>query len=327
MAVKRREFITLLGGAAAVWPLAARAQQAGKLQTIGFLGSASASSWSRWAAAFVQRLHELDWIERRTVVIEFRWADGHSERFAEIASEFVRLKVDIIVTSGTAAPAAKQATSVIPIVFAVAIDPLGTGLIESLARPGGNVTGLSLQQPDTTGKRLELLREIVPGLRRLAILANRGYPAAVVELGEVQKTAHMFGFEVLEPEIRRTEDIALAFDALRGRADAVYVCSEPLVNANRVPINMLALAARLPTMHGNREYVETKGLISYGPNFPALWRRAAEMVDKILRGAKPADLPVEQPTKFDLVINLTTAKAIGLSIPESLLLRADEVIE
>src|SRR4029077_6638525 len=148
-----------------------------------------------------------------------------------------------------------------------------------------------------------------------------------VELGEVHKTAHTFDFEVLEPEIRRTEDIALAFDALRGRADAVYVCSEPLVNANRVPINMLALAARLPTMHANREYVETKGLISYGPNFPALWRRAAEMVDKILRGAKPADLPVEQPTKFDLVINLTTAKAIGLSIPESLLLRADEVIE
>ena len=188
---------------------------------------------------------------RRTVVIEFRWADGHSERFAEIASEFVRLKVDVIVTSGAAAPAAKQATSVIPIVFAVAIDPLGTGLIESLARPGGNVTGLSLQQPDTTGKRLELLREIVPGLRRLAILANRGYPAAVVELGEVQKTAHMFGFEVLEPEIRRTEDIALAFDALRGRADAVYVCSEPLVNANRVPHQHVG-ACRSPADHARK---------------------------------------------------------------------------
>jgi putative ABC transport system substrate-binding protein len=324
--VKRREFITLLGGAA-TWPLAARAQQAGKLPTIGFLGSASASSWSQWAAAFVRRLHELDWIEGRTVAIEFRWADGHSERFAEIASEFIRLKVDIIVTSGTAAPAAKQATSVIPIVFAVAVDPLGTGLVESLARPGGNVTGLSLQQPDATGKRLELLREIVPGLRRLAILANRGYPAAVVELGEVQKTAHTFGFEVLKPEIRRTEDIALAFDALRGRADAVYVCSEPLVNANRVPINTLALAARLPTMHGNREYVEARGLISYGPNFPALWRRAAEMVDKILRGAKPADIPVEQPTKFELVINLKTANMLGLKIPTNLLALADEVIE
>jgi putative tryptophan/tyrosine transport system substrate-binding protein len=260
--MRRREFITLLGGTAAAWPSVTSAQQATKLATIGFLGSASASSWSQWVAAFMQRLHELDWIEGRTVAIEFRWADGHSERFAEIASEFVRLKVDIIVTSGTAASAAKQATPAIPIVFAVAVDPLGTGLVESLARPGGNVTGLSLQQADTGGKRLELLREIVPGLRRLAILANRGYPAAVVELGDVQKTAHTFAFEVLKPEIRQPEDIALAFDALRGRADAVYVCSEPLVNANRVLLNTLAIAARLPTMHGNREYVEARGLIS-----------------------------------------------------------------
>ena len=325
--IKRRAFITLLGGAAAAWPLAARAQQATKLATIGFLGSASASSWSQWTAAFVQRLHELDWIEGRTVAIEFRWADGHSERFAEIASEFVRLKVDIIVTSGAAAPAAKQATSVIPIVFAVAVDPLGTGLVESLARPGGNVTGLSLQQADIAGKRLELLREIVPGLRRLAVLANRSYPAAVVELGDVQKTAQTFGFEVLKPEIRRTENIALAFDALRGQADAVYVCSEPLVNANRVPINTLALAARLPTMHGNRAYVEARGLISYGPDFPALWRRAAEMADKILHGAKPDDIPVEQPTKFDLVINLKTAKALGINVPPTPLAISDEVIE
>ena len=272
----RREFITLLGGAAAAWPLAARAQQAGKLPTIGFLGSASALSWSRWTAAFVQRLHELDWIERRTVGIEFRWADGHSERFAEIASEFVRLKVDIIVTSGAAAPAAKQATSVIPIVFAVAIDPLGTGLIESLARPGGNVTGLSLQQPDTHGQTSRTATRNRTWSPPFGDLGQSRLSRRCGELGEVQKTAHMFGFEVLEPEIRRTEDIALAFDALRGRADAVYVCSEPLVNANRVRINMLALAARLPTMHGNREYVEADGLISYGPNFPALCRRAAE---------------------------------------------------
>ena len=201
--MKRREFITLLGGAAAAWPLAARAQQAGKLPTIGFLGTATASAWSPWTAAFVQRLRELGWIEGRTVAIEYRWAEGRSERYAEIAAEFVRLKVDVIVTSGGAVLAAKQATSVIPIVFAVANDPLGSGLVASLARPGGNVTGLSAQQSDLAGKRLELLREVVPGLRRLAIMANVGYPAAVLEMDEVQGTARTFGFEVAKLEIRR----------------------------------------------------------------------------------------------------------------------------
>ena len=311
--MKRREFITLLGGAAAAWPLAARAQQPAKLPTIGFLGASTPSAESQWAAAFVQRLRELGWIEGRTVAIEYRWAEGRSERFAEIAAEFVRLKVDVIVTAGTAAVlAAKQATSVIPIVFAAAGDPVGTGLVASLARPGGNVTGLSIQATDLAGKRLELLREVVPGLRRLAIMANVGYPAAVLEMGEVQAAARTLGLEVATLEIRRAEDIAPAFEALKGRADALYVCADPLVTTNRIRINTLALGARLPTMHGVREYVEAGGLMSYGPNFPDLFRRAADYVDKILRGAKPADIPVEQPTKFDLVINLTTAKALGL---------------
>ncbi len=209
----------------------------------------------------------------------------------------------------------------------MANDPVGRGLVASLARPGGNVTGLSLQRTDLAGKRLELLREVVPGFRRLAILANMGIPGTVVEIGEVQAAARTLGLEVATVEIRRAEDIAPAFEALKGRADALYVASDPLVNTNRIRINTLALGARLPTMHGIREYVEAGGLMSYGANYPDLWRRAGEYVDKILRGAKPADIPVEQPTKFDLVINLTTAKVLGIEIPPTLLARADEVIE
>jgi putative ABC transport system substrate-binding protein len=325
--MKRREFITLLGGAAAAWPLAARGQQPAKLPTIGFLGAATPSIWNLFVAAFVQRLRELGWIEGRTIAIEYRWAEGHGERFAEIAAEFVRLKVDVIVTSGGAVLAAKQATSLIPIVFAVATDPVGGGLVASLARPGGNVTGLSSQFTDLAGKRLELLREIVPNLRRLAIMANVGYPAAVLEMAEVQAAARTLSLEVATLEIRRAEDIAPAFATLKGRAEALYVCAEPLVATNRVRINTLALVARLPMMSGLREHVEAGGLMSYGAHFPDLWRRAGDLVDKILRGAKPADIPVEQPTKFDLVVNLTTAKALGLEIPPALLARADEVIE
>jgi putative ABC transport system substrate-binding protein len=326
--IGRRKFLaTLLGGAAAAWPLAARAQQAGKLPTIGFLVSGTPSSHSQWVAAFVRRLQELGWIEGRTVAIEYRWAEGRTERTAEIAAEFVRRKVDVIVTSATTAVvAAKQATSVIPIVF-MAGDPVGTGLVASLARPGGNATGLSLQQTETAGKRLELLREVVPGLGRLAILANVGNPKSVLEMGEVQTAARTLGLEVITLEIRRGADIVPAFEALKGRAEALYVVLDPLVNTHRIRINTLAMAARLPTVHGSREGVEAGGLMSYGTNFLDVFRLAADYVDKILRGAKPADLPVEQPTKFDLVLNLTTAKALGLTIPESFLLRADEVIE
>jgi putative tryptophan/tyrosine transport system substrate-binding protein len=324
--MKRRQFITLIGGAAAAWPLAARAQPA-KLPTVGFMGAATASTWSRWVAAFVQRMGELGWIEGRSIAIEYRWAEGRSERYAEIAAEFVRLKVDVIVTSGGAVLAARKATSVIPIVFAVAADPVGGGLVASLARPGGNVTGLSSQMADTGGKKLELLRDVVPSLRTLAILVNVGYPASVLEMSEVQAAARTLGLEVAMAEVRRAEDIAPALVALEGRVQALYVCNDPLMATNLNRINTFALAARLPTMYGIRERLESGGLMSYGPNITELFRRAAEFVDKILRGAKPADLPVEQPTKFELVINLITAKALGLDVPPSLLARADEVIE
>ena len=325
--IERRKFLATLGGAAAAWPVAARAQQAAKLPTIGFLGTAAASAWGPWTAAFVQRLHELGWIEGRTVEIQYRWAEGRSERWAEIAAEFVRLKVDVIVTGGNAAVAAKQASSAVPIVFALVDDPVGLGLIASLARPGGNVTGLSIQNPDLAGKRVELLREVVPGLRRLAIMANVELPSAASEMREVQTAARTLGLDATTFPIRRAEDIAPAFEALKGSADALYVVGDGLVITHRVRINTLALIARLPTIYPVREYVDAGGLMSYGPNFPDQFRRAADYVDKILRGAKPGEIPVEQPTKFDLVINLTTAKALGLTIPESFLLRADEAIE
>jgi ABC-type uncharacterized transport system substrate-binding protein len=325
--MRRRDFIKVITGSAVTWPLAARAQQPTKPPTIGFLGTSSASSWSAWTAAFEQRLGELGWTERRTVAIEYRWGQGSTERFAEIAAEFVKIRADVIVTAGSAVPALKQATSAIPIVFAIATDPVGGGLVKSLARPGGNVTGVSDQQADLAGKRVELLREAIPGLRRLAILANVGYHDVFFELTDVETAVRRLGLEATRLEIRRAEDVAPAFHALKGQADALYVVSDGLVSANRTRIATFALTARLPTMWGAREYVEPGGLLSYGPNFPDLFRRAAEITDKILRGAKPADIPVEQPTKFDFVINLITAKALGLTIPESLLLRADKVIE
>jgi putative ABC transport system substrate-binding protein len=326
--MKRRAFISLLGSAAAAWPLTARAQQPAKLPIIGYLGPSTRSIDVHRLGALVQRLRELGWIEGRTIVIEYRWAEGRNEHLAEVTAEFVRLKVDVIVTAGTAAVVtAKQTTSVIPIVFAVAGDPVGTGLVASLARPGGNVTGLSNQSADLAGKRLELLREVVPSLRRLAILANAGSPIGVLEMREAQAAARTLGLEVVTSEIRRVEDIAPAFETLKDRAEALYVASDPLVTTNRIRISTLALGARLPTMHGQGDSVEAGGLMSYGANYPDLHRRAADYVDKILRGAKPGDIPVEQPTKFDLVINLTTAKVLGLTVPPSQLARADEVIE
>ena len=326
--MRRREFITLLGGAAS-WPLAAHAQQPmAKLPTIGFLGSATLLVESQRVAAFVQRLRQLGWIENRNVAIEYRWAEGRIERFTELAAEFARLKVDLIVAATTPAViAAKQATAAIPIVFATVNDPVSTGLVASLARPGGNLTGLSNQLGDTASKRLELLREIVPGLRRLGIWANVGNPGTVLEMGEVQAAARTLALEVVTLEIRRAEDIGPAFEGAKGRMDALYVAADPLAISNRVRINTLALAARLPTMQGVREYVEAGGLMSYGANIADGYRRAADYVDKILRGAKPGDIPVEQPTKFDLVINMTTAKALGLTIPDKLMALADEVIE
>jgi ABC-type uncharacterized transport system substrate-binding protein len=325
--MRRREFITLLGGAVAAWPVAARAQRP-KPPTIGYLGATTAAAEKSRTDAFVLRLRELGWVEGRTVAIEYRWSEGRDDRFTEIAAEFVRLKVDLILATATqAALVSKQATATIPIVFGLAGDPLGTGLVDSLARPGGNVTGLSNQAADLGGKRLEILREVVPGLRRLAILANAGYPGAMPEMREIEAAARTLGIEVPLFEIRHREEIATVFDANKSRAGALYVVGDTFMNSNRVRIATLAVAARLPTMYVHRDYVEAGGLISYGANIQNMFRRAAELVDKILRGVKPGDLPVEQPTKFDLVVNLTTAKALGLEVSPQLLARADEVIE
>jgi putative tryptophan/tyrosine transport system substrate-binding protein len=324
--IRRREVLTLLGGAAAAWPLATSAQQAGKLPTIGFVGS-NASGWGPWTAAFVARLHDLGWIEGRTVGIEYRWSEGRPERIAEIAAEFVRRNVDIVVTNDSSAPTIKQATSVIPIVFVLGNDPIGTGLVTNLARPGGNVTGLSVQQTETDSKRLELLREVVPRLRRVAVVANFGNPSSVRQTRELQAAADALGLEVVPLEIRRADDIATAFVALNAQADALYIVQDALIVANTTRIMTFALTARLPTSFNGRDFVPFGGLMSYGPSYPALFRRTADLVDKILRGMKPGDIPVEQPTKFELVINLSTAKALGITIPSNVLALADEVIE
>jgi putative tryptophan/tyrosine transport system substrate-binding protein len=325
--LRRREFITLLGGAAIARPFAIHARQA-PLPVIGLLGSDTAAAQSRWTNAFVQRLRELGWTEGRNVIIEYRWAEGRTERFAEIAAEFVQRNVSIILTHNTPPTlAAKQATSTIPIVFATAGDPVETGIVSSLARPGGNITGLSSQAPDSAGKKLDLLRQAVPGLRRLATMADIGNPYAALDVSKIKDAARILGFEVASFEIGRAEEIDSVFDALKGRTDALYVPATPLLFANRVRINSLALRMRLPTLYVVREYVESGGLMSYGPNWPRMWRRAADLVDKILRGSKPAELPVEQPTEFDLVINLTTAKALGLTIPDKMLALAETVTE
>jgi len=325
--MRRRDLLIAIGGMAAL-PAAAAAEPARKLPTIGFLGAATPAVAQDWVAAFTKRLAELGWVDGRTVTIDYRWAESRPERYRAIAAAFVAARVDVIVTWASAPVlAAKQATSVVPVVFAAQMDPVGAGVVASLARPGGNVTGLSIQQTDTAAKRLQLLREVVPDLRRLATMADVGAAGALLEVGEVQRAARELGLEVIPAELRQAEDIAPAIAGLQRRADALYVATDPLVLTNRARINTLAREARLPTIYGYREYVDAGGLLSYGPNFADLFRRAADYVDKILRGAKPADLPVEQPTKFDLVINLKTAKALGLTVPPSLLSLADDVIE
>jgi putative ABC transport system substrate-binding protein len=324
--MRRREFIAWLGSAAA-WPVVARAQRPTKLPTIGVLGPNTQSYWAPWLPPFLRRLGDLGWIDGRNVAIEYRWAEGRGERAAEIAAEFVRLKVDVIFTAGGDVPIAKQATSVIPIVFALANDPVESGYVASLPRPGGNVTGLSLQQNDTAGKRLQLIREILPRLRRVATLAQLANPSNVLEADHVRAAARTLGIEVTTWDVRRAEDIAPAIEALKSRAQALYVCNEPFLNGNKDRISTLALSARLPAVYSTPETAGAAGLMSYGANYPDLFRRAADVVDKILRGTKPADIPIEQATKFDLVINLKTAKALGLTIPETLLATADEVIQ
>ena len=325
--MQRRKFIALVAGATVAWPLAGRAQQA-KAAIIGLLGTGSAATQSQWTAAFVQRMGELGWVEGRNLTVEYRWAEGSTERLNALASELVHLKVDVIVTHNTPGPlAAKEATSTIPIVFATAGDPVGTGIVASLANPGGNVTGLSSQSDDAAGKRLELTREIIPGLHQLAVLSNTDNPYVKLDVSQLRQAGARLGIEIATFEMRRGDDIDPAFEALKSRAQALCVPAIPFAFVNKYRINTLALGTHMPTILEGREYVEAGGLISYGPNWPHMWRRAADLVDKILHGAKPSDIPVEQPTEFDLVINLTTAKALGLTIPDKLLALANAVIE
>jgi putative tryptophan/tyrosine transport system substrate-binding protein len=325
--VRRRQFIALIGGAAALAPLAARAQQADRLPTIGILASTSAA-WSHWLAALVQRVHELGWIENRTVTIDYAWTEGHNERYATLAANLADRKVEVIVPLGTPAIiAAKKATSTVPIVFPLSSDPVGEGLVASLAHPGGNITGLSNQQPELAAKRLEVLRDLIPSLRQLAVLNNANNITAKLSVDEIVAAARKIGLEIIRADVRRPDDIVPTIGSLNGRVQALYVVGDPLIADNQIQINTAALAARLPSMHGSRGYIDSGGLLSYGPDFSALFRRAGDYVDKILKGTKPADLPVEEPTRIELVVNLKTAKTLGLPIPESFLMRADEVIE
>jgi putative ABC transport system substrate-binding protein len=329
--LRRREFFRLLGGAAVavlVWPHATHAQQPGKLPTIGFLGATSPTIWSAFVGAFVQRLRELGWIDGHNIAIEYRWGEGRDDLYAAFAAEFIQRGVDVIVTGGTTPTmSVKKATSTIPIVFASAGDPVQTGLVASLAHPGGNVTGLSNMQTDLGGRRLELLRELVPALNRVAVLGNVDSPLIRLEMERVEAAAAQLGLNAIRLEVRKVEDIIPSIEAVKGVADALYVCSDPFLTTQRVRINTLAVSARLPTMHAFREHVRAGGLMSYGPNFPDLFRRSGDYVDKILRGTKPADIPVEQPVKFDLVFNNVTARALGLTIPESFMVHITEMIE
>ena len=325
--MRRRQLIAGLATTVA-WTRLAFAQQTTMLPRLGFIGSSTGSAMSSWIAAFTKRLGELGWIEKKNITIDYQFAEGQAARYAEIANDFVKQKVDIIVTYGTPPTrAAKAATGIIPIVFAAAADPVASGLVQSLARPGANVTGLSLQQSDIVGKKIEILRETLGNLHKLAIMGNIANPGSMLEIKEVRAVAGTLGINVVTLELSSAEDIAPAFGTLHERAEALYVSTDPLILSNVDRINAFAASARLPTIYNGREYLKNGGLLSYGPNYLDLFRQAAELVSKILRGAKPAELPVEQPTKFELVINNRTAKALGLTLSPSILARADEVIE
>jgi ABC-type uncharacterized transport system substrate-binding protein len=325
--MNRRVFVTLLGGAAASWSLAARAQQAERVRRIGILETTSRPLNAANFEAFREALRELGHIEGRNLVIEYRSADGRSERFPELATELVRLNCDLIITRGTPASlAAKQASETIPIVMTAIAEPFT--LVSSIAHPGGNITGLSSLSTDLYSKRLELLKEMIPVLGRVAHLTNMGNPNVVRIRREVETAARSLGIASPLLDVRKPEDIGPAFDsASNQRVDALIVGIDTVTQANRQLIALLAARHRLPAIYASREFVEAGGLMTYGVSYSDLYRRAAIYVDKIFKGAKPAELPIEQPTKFDFVINLRAAKAIGLAIPETFLARADEVIE
>lgn len=325
--MRRREFILLTSGVAIGSISAAYGQQTAKPPVVGFLVAGTQASHGAWVAAFVERLSKLGWTDGRNVKIEYRWGAGDVRQITEFAAEFVRLKVDVIVTSAYGVVAAKQATASVPIVFAAYGDAVANGIVASLARPGGNVTGLSIQPGELSSKRLELMRDIIPNVRRFAALVNTNYSGVTQEVIGIRAAAARLNIEANILEIQTADDIDAAMATLTSDTDALYVYSEPLTNANKSKIIKVATAARIPTIFGFREFVDAGGLISYGANFIDLFARAAEFTDKILRGATPADMPIQQPVKFDLVINLKSAKALGLNISETFLTRADEVIE
>ena len=328
--MRRREFITLVGGAVATaWPQLPRAQQAGKVYRIGILQPVTRTQDGINFDAFLQGMRELGYIEGQNLVIDFRSADGRNERFPDLVTELIRLKVDLILTRGTpAAQAAKNATRTIPIVMAALGDPVENGIIASLARPGANVTGLSSSVTEVQAKRLELLKELVPRISRIAFLAGIGNPNEQTNWKEMDRAAQSLGIAAMRLDVRKPEDIERAFDdASEQRTDALVVSLDGFIVANRQPIVDFAVKHRLPAIYASREFIDSGGLASYGPSFRDLYHRAALYVDKILKGANPSDLPVMQPTKFEFVINLKAAKAIGLTVPPTMLTRADEVIE
>jgi putative tryptophan/tyrosine transport system substrate-binding protein len=325
--MKRRTFAAGLLGAVTL-PFAVHAQRAGKPPVIGYIGANSEAIDRPRINAFMQRLSDLGWAEGRNIAVDARFTQGVVARAGEIAAEFVRRPVDLILTAGDAQViAAKKATDAIPIVFAAVGDPVGNGLVASLPNPGGNATGLSLQLTDSVGKRVDLLRDLLPNLRHIGLIGNFINPTVAVEMRAAQSEARALGIETIPSGFSRTGEVAPAIEKLKGLVEALYVCQDPLVGSNIAEINASAIDARLPAMFSVRELAERGGLIAYGPDLVTMYRRAAEMADKILRGAKPADIPVEQPTQFNLAINLKTANALGLKVPDVLLPRADQVIE
>jgi len=326
----RRAFIFGIAFGLATWSLAAKAQQAGKVSRIGYLGTSTPALERHLIEAFRRELRDLGYIEGQNIVIVYRWAEGQDDRLPGLAADLVNHKPDVIVTSGTPGTlAVKQATTTIPIVMTSSSDPVQVGLVASLARPGGNVTGLSIVAPELEGKRLQIIQQLIPRLSRLGVLWNPGNPATKQVFEETQVIAERLRV-TLEPvvEVRQVDEFESAFARIaRARPQALDVLVDRLLLAHRTRIVDFVAEQRLPAMYPYREYVDAGGLLSYAPSNIALFRGAATYVDKLLKGAKPADLPVEQPTKFDLVINLKTAKALGLTIPQSLLLRADEVIQ
>jgi putative tryptophan/tyrosine transport system substrate-binding protein len=326
--LKRREFITLLGGAAAAWPLAARAQAPTAVQKVGYLSDESRSSGASSFEIVAKALRELGYVEGRSIAFESRYAEEKNDLLPALAAELVRMRVNVIIAVGTPATrAAKNATNTIPVVFSRIADPIALGLVTSLARPGGNLTGVSVITPDLAAKRLELLVEVVPGIKRVGVLWDPTFPVSPLDLKEIERAAPLLKIELQPIAVQHAEELEAAVHALVGNAQALYVVPGVLFTEQRQRIAEIAIKNRLPTMAHRKELVEAGSLMSYGPSFLYMYQRAATYVDKILKGAQPSDLPVEQPTTLELVINLKTARALGLTITREFLLRADEVIE